>query len=117
MGKFANEEPGQGLRLGPPVPLDGEDGFAALGKPVPIHRRAAAERHCKDMGCTDSAKVFHCIEAMCIHIENDEPHAAMERALGPSWGGHPEGIVDATGVYRLLAVLLCAEKQQPETAA
>lgn len=113
MGKFANVSEGQGMRLGPPVQTKGTDGFEALGKPVPMYRRAAAYEHVKAMYGThplDKEKAFRCIEAMCNCIERDEPHAAMERALGPSMGGHPDGIVDALGVYRLLAVLLTAEK-------
>jgi len=111
MGKFANEREGQGVMIGPGVQTKGTDGWDALGKPVPMYRRAAAMEHVKDMygdRPMDKEKVFSCIEAMCNHIERDNPHAAMERALAHR--GNPAGIVDAIGVYRLLAVLLTAQK-------
>lgn len=117
MGRFANELP-EGVSHMGPVGKKKPDGkvhseFEALGHPVPMYRRSAAYEHVKAMygdHPMDKEKVFRCIEAMCNCIERDDPHGAMERALGPSMGGHPEGIVDALGVYRLLAVLLTAEK-------
>jgi hypothetical protein len=123
MGRFANELSESASHLGPvrKKPRDGKEHseWDALGHPVPMHRRAAAMEHVREMcgdAPMDKGKVFSCIEAMCVYIERDNPHAAMERALGPEWGGHPEGIVDAIGVYRLLAVLLTAEKpkERPE---
>lgn len=113
MGKFGNVTEGVGMRLGPPVETEGSDGYAAFGKPVPMYRRSAAYQHAKDMGCIQThghEKVFSCIEAMANKIERDDPHGAMERAL--KHGHNPDGIVDATGVYRLLAVLCTAEKPQ-----
>jgi hypothetical protein len=115
MGRFANEVRNpEGLGL-PPVKTEGTDGFNALGKPVPFYRRSEAFRHAMDMGCTDKQKVFRCIEAMANRIERDDPHGAMERALGGKQ--NPDGIVDATGVYRLLAVLLTATKPKVRVKA
>lgn len=101
MGKFANKSEGVGMRLAPPayVAQTDRNGFDALGYPVPEYRKEEANRHLKDMGVTDADKRFSCIQAMCHHIERDEPHAAMEGAFGT---------VDAIGAYRLLAVLLTA---------
>lgn len=101
MGRFANASEGVGMRLAPPMPVAPEDrnGFGALGYPVPFYRRDAANQHMKDMGITNAELRFSCIERMCAHIERDNPHAAMEETYG---------IVDATGCYRLLAVLLTA---------
>lgn len=116
MGKFANELEGEaaGVSLGlAPVEVEGSDGFAAFGKPVPMYRRAAAMEHIKAMyhgAEIDKEKAFRCIERMSHFIEQDNPHAAMESALGPSWGGPPDGLLDVTGIYRLLAVLLTAPK-------
>lgn len=100
MGKFANKEEGQGMRLGPPVHTEGNSGFDALGKSVPFYRQDAAYQHMKDMGCTDKEGMWNCIGRMSNAIARDEPHDALETAIN---------YVDATGAYRLLAVLLTAE--------
>lgn len=121
MGRFANEPPEGASHLGPVGRKKPDEvvrsEYDALGYPVPMYRRSAAYQHAKDMGCTDREKIFRCIEAMSNCIERDDPHGAMERALGPAWGGHEDGIVDALGVYRLLAVLLTAEKTRVRIAA
>lgn len=115
MGKFANEYDGEISNLGPTRRKPGTNTmpseFDALGHPVPMYRRAAAYEHAKAMGCTDKQKTFSCIQRMADFIERDNPHAAMETALAHPT--NPDGIVDVTGVYRLLAVLLTAT--QPET--
>ena len=122
MGKFANGFDGEVSHLGPvrkkPPVEKVEDGFEALGHPVPMFRRAAAYEHVKDMYGSrpmDKKKVFSCIQRMCNFIERDNPHEAMETALVHP--GNPEGIVDAIGVYRLLAVLLTAEKPRVRVKA
>lgn len=100
MGIFANESdhPMDGARI-MPDPSEGNDGFAALGKPVPANRKAAAYECLKDMGLDDAERRWSLIEAMSVHVERDNPHAAMERAAKD---------VDVTGCYRLLATLLAA---------
>lgn len=107
MGKFANKEPGQGLRLGPTPRNEewhGQSEFAALGHKVPLFRRSAADRHMKDMGFTDAEQRFDVISVMSDRIARDDPHDALEQALAKG--------VDATGCYRLLSVLLCEPEPQ-----
>jgi hypothetical protein len=99
MGRFANEMPGQGM-IGPDTYSKGNDGFAALGKPVPFWRQAAGYEHAKAMGL-DSGPAFEVVAVFAEQIKRDAPHAAMEAGLK---------YLDATGVYRLLAVMLTAEK-------
>lgn len=124
MGKFANAPTtefdgarifGDERKIGLSVDHESSElsGFEAMGKPVPMYRRAAAYEHAKAMGCTDKEKTFACIQRMADYIERDNPHMAMETALGHR--DNPLGIVDAIGVYRLLSVLLTAEKpKDPE---
>lgn len=101
MGKFANEGPGQGLRIGPRVEVKGTDGFDAMGKPIPYYRQQAGYEHCKQMGL-DSERSFSVVGIMSEKLARDEPHAGMEAALK---------YLDVTGVYRLMAVLLTAERK------
>lgn len=108
MGKFANA-PETGMSMAyvgdtpPPLREDwhGQSGFDAMGFKVPAFRKAAAEEHMKDMGFTSAEQRFDVISTMSNCIERDNSHMALEKAL--SMG------VDATGCYRLLAVLLTAE--------
>ena len=104
MGRFANEpEGGTNGYIGVPTmnqPWNGENGFEAIGHTVPMFRRSAAETHLKQMGFTDAEQRFNIVN-MANEIERDNSHAAMEKA-------HEKGL-DVTGVYRLLAVLLCEE--------
>ena len=106
MGKFANESPGVGMRLAPPahVPPEDRHGFDALGYPVSAFRKEQASLHLKDMGVEDAEKRWDCVQKMSQCIERDKPHEALEQALG---------FVDATGCYRLLAVLLTAVPPPP----
>lgn len=97
-----------GTRIGPDTTTEGMDGFAAFGKPVPIYRRSAALHHARDMGCTDTEKMTFAIDRMCQFIERDEPYEAMQAGMH---------LVDLTGTYRLLAVLLCAEKPRVRVKA
>jgi hypothetical protein len=97
MGKFSNSADAVGARLpGFPDPDTGTTGMSAFGKPVPPGRRANAYEHLKRMGVTDPDKRWSCVERMANFIERDNPHLAMEEGLN---------YVDATGVYRLVAVL------------
>lgn len=98
MSVFANEQPGQGMRVGPGVETEDSDGFNQFGKPVPMFRRQAAMNHLKEMG-VDSKAAFDVSSRMAEAVERDEPHRAMEIALE---------VVDVTGVYRALAVMCAA---------
>lgn len=83
----------------------GQSEFDAMGHEVPMFRRANAEQHMLDMGFTDSETRFSVINDMSNQIARDNTHAAMEHAFKKG--------VDATGVYRLLAVLLTGEPEEP----
>jgi hypothetical protein len=107
MGKFDNKEAGGGaLRHQTGLSWNGESGFDAMGHTVPAFRRSEAERHMKDMGFTrpgDSELRFRIVSRMAKCIERDDSHEALEFAINNG--------VDATGCYRLLAVLLTAERK------
>lgn len=79
------------------------DGFNAFGKPVPIHRREAADVHLREMGITDTQDRWNCIQTISEQIQRDEPYDAMATATR---------YVDLTGAYRLLAVLLMAKPKK-----
>jgi hypothetical protein len=106
MGRFANRSEHEtagylgAATIG--LPWNGESGYEAMGHAVPMFRRAEGERHLKDMGFTDAERRFSIVNGMALCIERDNTHEAMEAAF--------EKGLDVTGVYRLLAVLLCAEK-------
>jgi hypothetical protein len=85
----------------------GKSGFDALGLPVPFFRRSEGISHLRDMGFTDRERMDQIVGKMSAHIERDDSHAALEVAMQLG--------VDATGCYRMLAVLLTAERQ-PEPA-
>jgi hypothetical protein len=53
------------------------------------------------MGLTDTLKAMNTIDRMCEAIRRDQPYQAMEAGMTH---------LDLTGTYRLLAVLLTAEK-------
>lgn len=73
-------------------------GFNAVGAPVPMKRRLAADQHLKEMGVQDVEDRFHCIQNMSNKLERSDPYGAMECGMR---------YVDLTGTYRLMAVLLC----------
>jgi hypothetical protein len=111
MGRFANDSPGAGLYVGPrprdlaaPRHDHGKSEFEALGLPVPFFRRSAAIVHLKDMGFSDREQMDSIIGKMCAHIERDDSWMALEDAMAMG--------VDAIGCYRLLSVLLCADKPE-----
>ena len=78
--------------------VDGDRGFAAMGKPVPFFRRQAGYEHCRQMGCSSDA-AFAAVNAMSEALKRDEPYNAM--AAGMKY-------LDLIGTYRLMAVLLTA---------
>lgn len=79
-------------------------GFDAMGKPVPPYRKTAALAHCRAMGLTDPEDATACVGGMAQQLERDQPYEAM--AAGMKY-------LDYTGTYRLMAVLLTAEKPHP----
>jgi hypothetical protein len=102
MGKFSNSfDPMVGAQLAPAPEVNGDSGFAAVGKPVPFYRQQVAYDHCKQMGMTDRERIWDCVRGMSNKIERDQPADAMEHGIR---------FVNAIGVYRLMAVLLAAER-------
>jgi len=87
-------EPGH--RIGPSPTPEGNDGFAAMGKPVPMDRRDAAFRHAKQMGLS-GADAWDVIGKVADAIERDEPYRAMQEGTRR---------LDLIGTYRLMAVLM-----------
>lgn len=82
------------------------DGFNAMGRPIPYYRQQAAYETCKAMGMTDRNEMTACVGAMSEALERDEPYAAMEAGMK---------YVDLTGTYRLMAVLLTAQRTEKGT--
>lgn len=109
MGKFANTAAEMGEPVAPWMgeasptknePWHGQSDFAALGHIVPAFRKSQANAHMKAMGFIDPEQRFRVVMAMSERIARDDPHMALEDAMKLG--------VDATGCYRLLAVLLTA---------
>lgn len=83
-----------------PKPSSGQaDGFDAMGRPVPEKRRDNAYQWLRSIG-VGREKAWDTVETMAGHIERDHPHEALEAA---------RKVVDITGAYRLLALLLTGE--------
>ena len=101
-----------GMRIWPGPEVKAFSGDAAYGKPVPMYRRTEALRHLRQMSPgIDTAKATQCISMMSEQIERDEPYEVLNIAFN---------FIDLTGAYRLMAVLLCAEKPRirvPATTA
>jgi hypothetical protein len=76
-----------------------------MGKPIPPHRRTAAERHLTQMGISNAEERFRCVSAAAEKLERDQPHAAIQQAMR---------CVDLTGAYRLVAVLLTSEESDED---
>ncbi len=85
----------------PSVEVKGTDGFAAMGKPIPLYRQQAAYDACLSMGMTNRDQIHTLVSSMAQALERDKPYEAMQAG---SRG------LDLTGVYRLMAVLLTAAK-------
>ena len=73
-------------------------GFAAMGSRVPNYRRDAAYQWLRSIGI-DREQSWSTVVRMAECLERDEPHVAMKAA---------EEIVDLTGAYRLMALLLAS---------
>lgn len=91
----------QGTQALPDVYTKGSDGFAQMGKSIPLYRRDAGLQHCRSMGLTDTAQAMACVDQMASQLERDEPYRAMAAGMR---------FLDLTGTYRLMAVLLTAPK-------
>ena len=81
----------------PKIKAEKDSGFGAMGKPIPVARKLAADEHLKAMGITDTEDRFHCIQMVSNRLERDDPYGAMSDAMK---------YVDLTGTYRLMAALL-----------
>lgn len=79
------------------IEMGKDQGFDAMGKPIPNLRKMAADDHLKDMGVTDAEDRFSCIASVSNRLEHDDPYAALGAAMV---------YLDFTGAYRLMAVLL-----------
>ncbi len=76
------------------------NGFDAMGKPIPKYRQQAGYDTCKQMGL-DTEKAWSAVSGMTNALQRDEPYAAMEAGMK---------YLDLTGTYRLMAVLLTANR-------
>lgn len=77
-----------------------EDGFANMGKPIPAFRRQAAYDWLRSLGLTPE-RADKGVSGMCAALERDKPYDAMQAGML---------VVDLTGTYRLMAVLLTSPK-------
>ncbi|MEC9268518.1 MAG: hypothetical protein VX464_20835 [Pseudomonadota bacterium] len=92
MAEFLNHEP---------VPVDdfgAGNGFDAMGKPIPSHRRQAAYDQCKIIGLhSTDANVL--VGRMSEDLERDRPYDAVGEGMRS---------LDLVGTYRVMAYLLAA---------
>ena len=88
------------LTKDPPGEYGQNEGFNAMGQPVPFYRRQAAYKAAREMGLNE-ADAFTVVNTMVEGIERDEPYFSMENGMMH---------VNLTGTYRLLAVLLNAHE-------
>jgi len=75
-----------------------EDGFNAMGKPIPQHRKQNAFEHCKLMGL-DTEEAWFAVNGTAEQLARDQPYEAQAIAMK---------YLDLVGSYRLMAVLLTA---------
>jgi hypothetical protein len=90
-----------GQKKPPKIQGERDEGFNAMGKPIPIHRKRAADQHLKAMGITDVEDRFRCIAMVAARLEHDDPYGAQHDAMK---------YIDLTGSYRLMAVLLTGDE-------
>jgi hypothetical protein len=100
MAEFMNAGDLVGMRIDDTAPDTGTDGFGAMGKPIPPHRRQAAYEHVKAMGVKDSDQAMTLVGTVADQLERDKPYEAMAAGMKH---------IDLTGTYRLMAVLLTAQ--------
>jgi len=68
-----------------------------IGKPINAEHRERANKMLKSIGIAEAGRRYDCVTAVAGALEKDEPHTAMEKAMG---------YIDLTGSYRLFAELL-----------
>jgi len=90
-----------GQKKPPKMKSGPNEGFNAMGKAIPIHRKKTADLHLKDMGIKDAEDRFRCIAMVSARLEHDDPYGAQHDAMK---------YLDLTGAYRLMAVLLTGEE-------
>lgn len=81
--------------------------FNAMGKPIKPAARQAGYDACKDMGL-DSARSWEAVNTTAEQLERDKPYEAL---------GAATKLLDLTGAYRLMAVLLAHVPQEADHAA
>lgn len=70
--------------------------MAGMGKVIPLERRKKGLEHCKEMGLNTSES-WTVVNVVAQQLERDKPYVAQQEGLE---------FLNATGVYRLFAVLL-----------
>lgn len=85
-----------------------DNGFDAMGKPIPAYRREEAYRTCREEFGLSSEYSWSVVTSMSQALERDNPHIALESALS---------YIDLTGAYRIMAVLLTAPKPRVRVEA
>lgn len=71
--------------------------FNNMGKPISAESRQAGYDMLEKIGVEDAGDRFDCVRTVANKLERDQPHEAMELAMG---------YIDVTGAYRLFAELL-----------
>jgi hypothetical protein len=95
---WKHQQPGQAGE--PPAAVKHDEGFGAMGHPVPAYRQQAGYDLCRQLGCGTEA-AWTAVAGMAGALERDKPYEAMEAGMRT---------LDLTGTYRLMAVLLSAIK-------
>lgn len=73
------------------------DGFNAMGEPIPESRKSAAYEQVKEMGIDSPDERMKLVNSVASALERDNPFEAQQAALKQ---------LDLTGAYRLMAFLL-----------
>lgn len=82
----------------PPIRVNNEDPFAAMGKPIPFYAKQAGYEHARDMGLNEH-DAYAVVNGMSEQLERDQPYEAQGVAMK---------YLDLTGTYRLMAAILAA---------
>jgi hypothetical protein len=80
-------------------------GFDNIGKPVPAYRRQTAYDTMKSIGVEDSSARWRTVASMADRLERDKPYECVSEGMR---------VMDLTGTYRVMAVLLTAPEQEAE---
>lgn len=108
MAEFMEHRIDKGTQIVPDTWTEGDSGFAAMGKPIPLYRRGAALTHLRSMGLDNTEQAMSCIGRMSEHLERGDPFKAM--SVGMEY-------VDLTGTCIIMAELLTAEKPRVRVKA